>query len=96
MWKKLIPFIGKTSLDIKNKESTGITILKVSQFKSLNYNYDKDINLYASLCDIRHNKFSNQIITKIITKKVTYCNRFLATNKFSVGRKYIIAIDKKI
>jgi len=29
--------------------------------------YAKDINLYALLCDIRHTKFNNQIITGIRT-----------------------------
>ena len=33
--------------------------------------YDKDIDLYALLCDIRYTKFNNQIITEI---KTNLCN----------------------
>lgn len=36
------------------------------QITSFQY-YGKDINLYALLCDIRHIKFNNQIITVIKT-----------------------------
>jgi len=47
------------------------------QITPLQY-YGKDIDLYALLCDIRHTKFNNQIITGI---KLNLCNG-------SVGFKY--------
>jgi len=40
------------------------------QITPLQY-YGKDIDLYALLCDIRHTKFNNQIITGI---KTNWCN----------------------
>jgi len=40
------------------------------QITPLQY-YDKDINLYALLYDIRHTKFNNKIITGI---KINLCN----------------------
>jgi len=46
------------------------------QITPLQY-YSKDINLYALLCDIRYNKFNNQIIIGI---KINLCNDLVGFN----------------
>jgi len=51
----------------KNRKYKYIHVRSVQvQIIPLQY-YGKDINLYALLCDIRHTKFNNQIITSIKT-----------------------------
>ena len=39
--------------------------------------YSKDIDLYTLLCDIRHTKFNNQIITGI---KINLCDGLIGFN----------------
>ena len=46
------------------------------QITPLQY-YSKDIDFYALLCDIRHTKFNNQIITGI---KINLCNGSVGFN----------------
>ena len=46
------------------------------QITPLQY-YDKDIDPYAPLCDIRHTKFNNQIITRM---KTNLCNGLVGFN----------------
>jgi len=65
---KLILLIGKMFLSMTRIKKYRY-IVQV-QITPLQY-YGKDIDLYALLCDIRHTKFNNQIITGT---KTNLCN----------------------
>ena len=58
------------------------------QITPLQY-YGKDINLYALLCDIRHAKFNNQIVTEI---KINLCNGSVG---FNCRSEYYVSLNDK-
>ena len=78
MWEKLILLTRKTFLSITRIETIDISMLESVQVQiAPSQYYGKDIDLYALLCDIRHTKFNNQIITGI---KTNLCNGSIGFN----------------